>query len=333
MNRRSLLAVVTAATLALAGCGTASASNDKNDKNGKVDLSTVTLRVGDQKGTGAQALLTAAGLLEGTQYKITWATFTSGPPMLQAVGAGSVDIGGVGNAPPVFAASAGSKIMAVGALRANPRGSAILVPDSSPLTDVAQLKGKRIAVAQGSSAHYHLLTVLQKLGLSIKDVTVVNLQPADALSAFTSGHVDAWDVWAPYIEQAVAQAHGRVLVDGTGYGSPYSFTIAARSAVGDPGKSAAIRDYLSRLAKAHVWVNAHPDAWAKVWAQGTGLPEDVMRKAADDSASTAVPIDYTVLSSEQSVADAFRTAGLIPAPVTFSDFAVKTFNDTVGGAS
>jgi len=330
MTRPRVLAVFAAALAVLAGCGSAAASSGTAPAQDKVDLSTVTLRVGDQKGTGAQALLTAAGLLSGTPYRITWSSFTSGPPMLQAIGGGSVDIGGVGNAPPVFAAAAGSKIVAVGALRANPHASAILVPASSTLTSPDQLRGKRIAVAQGSSAHYHLLTLLQKAGLTIADVKVVNLQPADALSAFTSGHVDAWDVWSPYIEQATAQAHARVLVDGTGYGSPYSFTIAARAAVGDPGKAAAIRDYLSRIARAHLWANAHADAWAAVWARGTGLPVDVMRPAATDSAATSVPIDDAVITSEQSVADAFKGAGLIPRAVTFSDFAVRTFNDTAG---
>src|ERR1700733_7932526 len=130
------------------------------------NVSSVVLHVGDQAGTGAQALLTAAGLIGKLPFKVEWSDFTSGPPMLQAMGAGSVDIGGVGNAPPVFAAAGGSKIAIVGAYQANPLGSALLVPKGSPITSVAQLKGKRIAVAQGSSADYHLLTVLTKAGLS-----------------------------------------------------------------------------------------------------------------------------------------------------------------------
>jgi len=36
--------------------------------------------------------------------------------------------------------------------KANPLASAILVPDNSPIHSIAQLKGKKIAVAQGSSA-------------------------------------------------------------------------------------------------------------------------------------------------------------------------------------
>jgi sulfonate transport system substrate-binding protein len=336
VRRRSfapVVALLAAVALGTGGCASATATTGSAGSSATPALSTVTLRVGDQKGTGAQALLSAAGLLAGIPYKIAWSTFTSGPPMLQAMGAGAVDIGGVGNAPPIFAAAGGEKIAAVGALRANPLGSAILVPQNSTLTSPEQLRGKRIAVAQGSSAHFHLLTVLTKAGLSIADVKVSYLQPAAALAAFTSGHVDAWDVWSPYIEQTTAQAHARILVNGVGYGSPYSFTIASRTALADPGKAAAIRDYLSRIARAHTWANAHADAWAAVWAQGAGLPLPVMKTAATDAASTAVPIDDTVISSEQRVADAFKAAGLIPTAVNFADFAVRTFNDTAGGTS
>ena len=140
-----------------ARAGTASAA--------QADVSDVTLHIGDQAGTGAQALLTAAGLIGKLPFKAQWSDFTSGPPMLQAMGAGSVDVGGVGNAPPVFAAAGGDQIAIVGALQANPHGSALLVPKGSPIRSVAQLRGKRIAVAQGSSADYHLLTVLNKAGL------------------------------------------------------------------------------------------------------------------------------------------------------------------------
>ena len=66
-------------------------------------------------------------------------------------------------------------------------GEAILVKKDSPLKQAAQLKGKSIAVAQGSSAHYQLVASLKKAGLTLKDVTVNYLQPADALAAFTRG--------------------------------------------------------------------------------------------------------------------------------------------------
>ena len=165
----------------------------------------MTLNVGDQKGTGAEAVLAAAGLLKTLPFKVNWSDFTSGPPMLQAMASGSVDVGGVGDAPPVFAASGGEAIEIVGARQTNGDQDALVVPKGSPITSIQQLKGKKIAYASGSSANYNLLTVLNKASLTTKDVTLVNLQPADALAAFTSGSVEAWDVWPPYVQQVVAQ--------------------------------------------------------------------------------------------------------------------------------
>ena len=313
--------------------GGASAGSSGTSSANQVSVSGVTLHIGDQAGTGAQALLTAAGLIDKLPFKAAWSDFTSGPPMLQAMGAGAVDIGGVGNAPPVFAAAGGSKIAIVGAYQANALGSALLVPKGSPITSVAQLKGKRIAVAQGSSADYHLLTVLTKAGLSVHDVTLTYLQPAAGLAALTSGHVDAWDIWSPFVEQAEVQNNAKALVTGRGYGSPYSFAVASRAALADPARAAAIKEYLKLVAQAHAWASSHRAAWAAVWAKASGLPDTVMVKAASDDSSLAVPITPAVISSEQQVSDAFTKAGLIPVHVNFNDYVVTLFNDTAGTAS
>jgi sulfonate transport system substrate-binding protein len=290
----------------------------------------VTLHVGDQAGTGAQALLSAAGLLRKLPFKVSWADFTSGPPMLEAMSAGDLDIGGVGDAPPVFAAAGGAKISVVGALSINPNAGALLLPKSSTITSIDGLKGKKIAVAQGSSADYHLLTVLSKAGLSVHDVTLEYLQPAQALAAFSTGAVDAWDVWAPFIQQAVAQDGAKILVNGQGYGSNYSYEVASKPAISDSAKAGEIKDYLKLLDRAHVWANTHPAAWAKTWSAATGLPESVMTRAAADDTAKPVPVDSTTVTAEQSLVDAFSKAGLIPTRFDFSKYADDGFNSTVG---
>jgi sulfonate transport system substrate-binding protein len=338
--RRAVAAVALAAVaLAAAACSSAAAGGSSATSATSASasaaaagssLSGVTLHVGDQAGAGAEALLKAAGLLGKLPFKVTWSDFTSGPPMLQAMGAGSVDFGSVGDAPPVFAAAGGDKIDIVGALRSGPRGTVLLVPKGSPIRSISGLRGKRIAVAQGSSSDYHLLTVLKKAGLTTRDVTLDYLQPAEALAAFSSGSVDAWDIWSPFGEQAQAQLGARVLVDGEGYGSPYSFEVASQAALADPGKAVAIRDLLTLLDQAHTWADTHPAAWAAVWAQGTGLPANIMLRAARDAASVPVPITPAVVASEQQVSDAFTAAGLIPGHVNFSDFVDTRFNSVLG---
>lgn len=315
---------------------TASSSASASSGPAKVSVANAsfkgaTLRVGDQAGTGAQALLTAAGLLHKLPFKVSFADFTSGPPMLQAMGSGSLDVGGVGDAPPVFAAAGGSQISVVGARANNPRSAGLLVPKGSSITSIRQLKGKKIAVAQGSSADYHLLTVLNQAGLSVHDVTLEYLQPAQAAAALSSDSVDAWDVWSPFVEQAVVQDHARILVDGTGYGSNYAYEVAAKSSIKDPTKAKEIREYLKRLNQAYRWTDTHPAAWAATWAQATGLPQSVMLTAAKDDTTTPVPVNAkTTFTPEQSLVDTFSKAALIPKNYSFQTFTSSAFNDTVG---
>ncbi len=344
---RALFAVAGgAAVLAVAACsssggsgsaasGSSSSASSSGGGSSTVNVSSVTLNIGDQKGTGAEALLQAAGLINKLPFKAKWSDFTSGPPMLQAMGSGSVDIGGVGDAPPVFAAAGGEKVKIVGARTAGPNGAATVVPKNSPITSISQLKGKKIAVAQGSSANYHILTVLNKAGLTTKQVTLDYLQPADALAAFNSGHVDAWDIWSPYIEQVTVQNGARILANGSGYGSNYSFEVASQSALADKAKAAAIGDYLKILNQAYVWSDTHSTTWAKLWGDATGLPGTVMNKAATDAANKPAVINSSVIADEQQLVTNFYKAGLIPTQVKMSDFTTDQFNNTVpaGGSS
>jgi sulfonate transport system substrate-binding protein len=339
-SRRTLLAasVIALSGLAAAACSsssssstpTASSSSTAASSGSSVNLSSVTLNVGDQKGTGAEAVLKAAGLLSTLPFKVSWSDFTSGPPMLEAMASGSVDVGGVGDAPPVFAAAGGEQVEIVGA-RSVPSGDqdALVVPKGSSITSIQQLKGKKIAYGSGSSANYHLLTVLNKAGLTTKDVTLVNLQPANALAAFTSGAVDAWDIWPPYVQQVVAQDGAKVLAIGSQYGSPYSFEVASKAAVANAEKAAAIKVYLATLNKAYVFTATHPDVWGAAWGAASGLPASITSEAAKVDATTPVTITSAVISSEQNLVSQFYKAGLIPNNVDMSGFITSEFNSTV----
>jgi sulfonate transport system substrate-binding protein len=310
--------------LLLTACGGNASAGTGGDTDGKGSL---TLNAGDQKG-GSEAILRAAGELDNLDYKIRWSTFTSGPPLLEAVNAKAVDIGGVGNTPPVFAAGADSKISVVAAWHGTSKGDAVLVPNDSKLTGPAQLKGRSIAVAQGSSAHYQLVASLKKAGLGLGDVKVKYLQPADALAAFTSGKVDAWAVWDPYTSQILRSKQGRVLTTGEGVTNGLTFQVAAPSALKDKKKVAAIKDYLERLRRAYKWVYSHESEWAKVWAKETGLPEDVALAAVKRTYTTRVEVavDQQLIASEQEIADTFTSLKLIPRKVDFGRFVDTRFN-------
>ncbi|MEU0672285.1 ABC transporter substrate-binding protein [Streptomyces sp. NPDC006172] len=319
--------------LLLTACGGASSAGTGTD--GRTDgKGSVTINVGDQKG-GSEAILRAAGELDHLDYKIKWSTFTSGPPLLEAVNAKAVDVGGVGNTPPVFAAGAGSDISVVAAWHGTSKGDTILVPNDSKLTRTSQLKGKSIAVAQGSSAHYQLVASLKAAGLSLSDVKVKYLQPADALAAFTSGKVDAWAVWDPYTSQVLQAKQGRVLTTGDGITNGLTFQVAAPAALKDAKKAAAIKDYLDRLRRATAWVYDHQEEWAKVWAKDTRLPYEVALASVRRTNSTrvAVAVDQPLIASEQKIADAFTELNLIPRKVDFGEFVDRRYNGNLPGST
>ncbi|MFG6459405.1 ABC transporter substrate-binding protein [Roseateles sp. BYS96W] len=157
------------------------------------------LRIGFQKGSFNLALLKSYGLLEqrlaGT--RVQWIEFPAGPHLLEALALGSVAFGATGDAPPVFAQAAGKDVVYVGAEPPKPDSSALLVRPDSALTTLAGLKGRRIALQKGSSAHFLTVQAVKKAGLSWADIQPVYLAPAEARAAFERGAVDVWAVWDP----------------------------------------------------------------------------------------------------------------------------------------
>jgi sulfonate transport system substrate-binding protein len=324
MTRRHAAVLLLAALLAAA---TSCSSGDEGTESGEV-----VLRVGDQKGASLQEMLGAAGQLDGLNYKIKWSLFTSGPPILEGINAGAVDFGSVGNTPPVFAAASKARIVIIGATESRLTGQAIVVPKDSPLRSPAELKGKKVAVAKGSSANYHLLSVLKKNGLGFDDIQPQYLQPADALTALTGGRVDAWATWEPYTAQAELENGARILADGRGYTNGYGFQVTSKNTLKDKRRTAALKDFLARYQRAIQWSNTHPDQWAAIWAKQTRLAEPVARRAVDRRLADIIPIDDPVIASEQQIADSFSGVGLIPGKVTIADFFDRRFNDLAAAA-
>ncbi|HEU4810968.1 MAG TPA: ABC transporter substrate-binding protein [Nocardioides sp.] len=325
------LAGLLATALLLTGCGGAATGNEEAiNEDGSVDLEKVTLIVGDQKG-GSHALLQAAGELDDLPYEVEWKEFTSGPPLLEALDAGAIHIGGVGNTPPLFAAAGNAKFKAIQAATYGGTGDAIVVPKNSDIESVEDLEGEKIAVAQGSSANYNLLAQLREAGIDYKDVEVQNLQPADALAAFDAGHVDAWAIWEPFTSQAEKDADARVITTGKGVVNGYVFQAASDEALDDPATAAALKDYVGRIARAQTWSSTHKEEWAKVWSEETGLSYDITLAATTKREIQLVPITDEVIASEQEMADAFAANGLVPEQFDVEPFFIDDFNaDTTG---
>ncbi|KKC27228.1 aliphatic sulfonate ABC transporter substrate-binding protein [Sphingomonas sp. SRS2] len=284
--------------LALTACGGAASSD------------TEILHVGSQRG-GAKALMLASGALDGASYEVEWSEFPAAQHLLEAIGGGAVDVGLVGDAPFMFAYQSGSRIKAVAAhyVEARPMGAlALVVPKSSPVRSLADLKGRKIATTRGSIGHYLVIRALQQAKLPPDWVSFAFLPPGDAKAAFSSGAIDGWSTWAPYLLPAINEG-ARTIVDGHDLVKGYSFAVASDDAI--RSKPALLADYLRREAKALAWARANPDAYGAVLARETGLPIEVARDYAVKNGRTAIPIDDALIAEQRQTLDDFRTAGAV----------------------
>jgi sulfonate transport system substrate-binding protein len=291
--------------------GTTSVSANAEDK---------VIRIGYQK-YGNVILLKAKGTLEpklaAIGYKVTWAEFPFGPPLLEAINAGAIDFGHTGEAPPVFAQAAGSSIVYVAHEPPAPAGEAILVPKDSPIKSVEELKGKKVAYAKGSNSNYFAVKALEKAGIKYGEFEPVHLAPADARAAFESGKVDAWSIWDPFYASAVATANARVLVDGTDIVSNHQFYLAGKSATEQHAK--AIEVVLAELNAVNDWVKADPAAAAAQLAPPIGIPAPILETALKRQSYGAKPLDDKVIAEQQKIGDLFHSLGLIPKTIKVSD--------------
>jgi sulfonate transport system substrate-binding protein len=283
------------------------------------------LKVGDQSGL-VQALLKAAGEDQNLSYSLSWHPFMAGPPLLEALSAGAVDVGVVGNAPPIFAQAGGFALRIIGVANGAQNNNAVLVPEGSTAHSISDLKGKRVAVAKGSSGHYLLLAALRQAGLNTRDINVAYVSPVDGQNAFAADRLDAWAVWYPFVGQATARG-GRVLLDGSAWAETgLNFTVASQQALDDPERSAQLGELLSRLARAQNWATAHPADWAKALAQTTRLPLPLVEEMLARQNLHYVPIDTSIMALQQRLADAFAAEQMIPKPLDVTAVFDDRFN-------
>lgn len=259
----------------------------------------LTLRIADQKG-GMRSQLEAANALQNLPYDIKWAEFPAAAPLAEALNAGAVDAGIIGDAPLLFALANGAPVKAIAVDKSNPAGTAVLVSPDSAIKTAAGLKGKRIATGKGSIGHFVALKALEQAGISPKEVQWVFLGP-----------VDAWATWEPYTTQMVKTNEGQILVSGKGLLPGNTFLAATDSALNDPQKRAALQDYLQRLAGAERWAYANLDSYGKTLGEIIRFPAEIARAQFANRQSQWQPLAEETVTQQQATADFYLANGLI----------------------
>lgn len=279
-----------------------------------VDPSVKELRVGFQKSSVNLVIARQQKLLEKEfpNAKITWNEFPGGPQILEALAVGSIDVGSTGDTPPVYAQAGNKPLTYIAYETAKPLSSAILVPSNSKITQLKELKGKRVAVHRGSSSHYLLAQAVKKAGLQWSDIQTFWLSPADARAAFQKGAVDAWAIWDPYYAASEVEDKAKVLTTGKGLSPNYTFYLASANFVKEHPK--AIKGFINQITLADQWIQKNKSATISEFAKSTGLKTNVSKVFIDrrPSPSGAAVLNSKVIQDQQQLADRFTELKIIP---------------------
>ena len=278
------------------------------------------LRIGYQKAAVNLVVIKQQGTLEKRypNAKVQWIEFPAGPQLLEALAVGSLEFGLTGDSPPVFAQSAGKDLLYVGAEPPKPDSSAILVLPDSPLKKLADIKGKKIALQKGSSAHYLLVRAVEKAGLQWTDIQPVYLAPADARAAFERKSVDAWAIWDPFYAAIELALKPRALATGRDLSSNNSFYLASRPFVTQHPQVLAV--LYEELTRADRLAQENRPEVIKLVSAFSGLDAGVVSLFIQRRPRSPVgPLSAQTVADQQRVADSFYKLGLIPKPVRVSE--------------
>lgn len=277
------------------------------------------LRIGYQKSSTLISLLKSQGTLEKAladqDIRVSWHEFASGQPLLEALNVGNIDLSAdVADTVPVFAQAAGAQLAYFARETPSPAAQAILVRDGSPLRNLADLKGKKVAVTKAAGAHYLLIAALAKAGLKFSDIQPAYLTPADGRAAFENGKVDAWVIWEPFLSAAQRQLPTRTLEGSQGLASYQRYYLtSSRFAAKHPE---VLQTVYSELAKAGDWLRANPAEAARILGPLWGNLDPAIVEQANGRRSYQVrPVQPDGLGEQQKIADAFFAEGLLPRAV------------------
>lgn len=263
----------------------------------------------------------------GAKPTLKWASFAAGPPINESFAAGQQDFGFLGDTPAIIGKSAGINTRIVGLTSTGPKSLAVVAAAKSGIKSPKDLKGKKVAVVKGSYAHHLLVLVLQKGGLTVNDIELINLSQADIATSIVNGNIDAAAVWEPLITKLESQGAVRVVADGTGIKKGVLVIIATNDFVSK--KREQTKAILRAYQRGAQYIKSNPKEAAQLIAADVNLPIDTIVKI-------FTKFDYHPAIQADDIEELKRTEAfmrsnsLIKSPVNIESFADVTLTKEIG---
>jgi aliphatic sulfonates family ABC transporter substrate-binding protein len=277
------------------------------------------VRIGYQK-FGRLLLVKALGDLDRRLaergVRAEWLEYPGGLQLVDALQASELDVGVVGECPPVFAQAAEAPIVYLASEASAPEAEAVIVPARSQIWSVRELRGRTVALNRGANVHYLLVQALEEVGLSYGDIEAVFLTPEEAESAFLQGKVDAWAIWDPLLGAVQRKSGARVLRDGRGLTQNTAYYVARRELA--EREPEIVEEILAGVDRATVFAGAHLRRAATLLERESGMRRDALESWLTKLAP-ATRMNPAVVTAQQEIADRLYGLRIVPHAVRVAD--------------
>lgn len=254
--------------------------------------------------------------------EVVWSKFPSGPPLLESLVAGRVDLSFLGDGATIAGLSNKLPFEIIGLNSEGKSSARLLVPPNSPIQKLEDVKGKTIGLPKGTVANVYLIKVLDAVGLSISDVNIINLQMDDAQAAFESGKLDGWVAWDPYITQNVNNGKARIVESDTVVLSPTSLIAHTKFAKAHPEL---VVEFLKVYKQTVDYQLANADESAQIFSEQTKMSVDTVKQVLANSSPILSAYTQDALDAQQASSDILLENKYIKNPITFKEAVNDTF--------
>lgn len=303
--KRKILTIMFTVILFMTLTGCTSDSPVIKEKS-STEKENVSVNIGIQQTLGPLLIAKEKGWFEEefakVGVKVNWTVFQSGPPHFEAMAANRLDLGYVGNSPVIAAQAADIGFKEISLAADGLKGNAILVQKNSTIHSLKDLKGKKVAVAKGSSGFDLLYHAIDRAGLKPEEVEIIQLQPDEALPAFESGAVDAWAIWEPFVSIQVLKNEAKVLADGESLQVYSPSFVIARSQFTEEHPDLTVL-FLKVYEKARLFEKEQREEAVELYADARKIDKEVARRVIENNESLALPISEKIIESQQDTAD------------------------------
>lgn len=308
-----IVLTLTAFLIALVGCGdqkSKEAAGSASNSNKKF-----TVNIANNGSNGLFLFAKEKGWFESEFAKIggevKWSEFPSGPSLLESLTAGRVDLSFLGDGAAITAAANKLPVTMLSQLSEGLKGMNILiVPAKSNAKKLSDLKGKKIALAKGTTMHVFFIKAIKQAGLKESDFKIIQLQSDEAVAAFESGAVDAWVGGDPYTTIQVKKNGARILTSAEilGIKAP-SFTIGRTDFLKEHPEAAEV--YLKVFQKAIDYQKDHLEEVVTFVANAKKADKSIIELITRNSHPLNIPVSKDVIEIHQNSADILFEAGFI----------------------